>query len=285
MNKNFDLHRLGMLLRWDALAYGKKYVRNTLAVTFGFSFICLLYLYNMHYNDKEMLEMLTDAYLGNMSVIFMTVSFFVFIFNGASIFNNMQTKVSRTTFLMLPANNIEKYISRLIYVTVGSLVMLSLAWILADCIQFLFSLVLTPGLQGSFTCFALDQLFADNAFNGHLMMVNNHDVATNHLTGWLLFISYIIFSHSFFTLGGSFFRKYAVLCTMGVSFVLVFVIIIACGWVDMSILKNIMQGWHLHINLCIVAFSIFLLAWSVLDYWLAYKLFCRMQVINNKWLN
>lgn len=285
MNKNFDLHRLGMLLRWDALAYGKKYLRNVLILTFGFSFICLINLYNKHGNTEEALQMMTDDYLGNVSGVFMTVSFFVFIFNAASIFANMKTKVSRTTFLMLPANNIEKYISRLIYVTVGSLVMMSLAWILTDIIQFVFSLVMTPGMNGSFTCFALEQWFSDSAFTGNLVMINNQAVAANHLTGMLLFISYVVFSHSFFTLGGAFFRKNAVLCTMAVSFVLAFIIVIVCGWLDASFIKDIVKGWHLHLNSFIVGFSIFLLAWSVLDYWLAYKLFCRMQVINNKWLN
>ena len=149
MNKVLDFHRLAMVLRWDALSNWKKYVRNTLGLAFVFSFICIWYQFNWRsygyvtYNDVK------DLYLGNVSGLFMFISFIIFFFCGSRIFINMKTKASRSLFLMLPATNMEKFTSRLLYTVLGTSLMIVASWMIADIIQFVFSLFLTPGMQGS----------------------------------------------------------------------------------------------------------------------------------------
>lgn len=173
MNKVLDFHRLAMVLRWDALSNWKKYVRNTLGLAFVFSFICICFQFNWRSNGYVTYHDVKDLYLGNVSGLFMFMSFIIFFFCGSRIFINMKTKASRSLFLMLPATNMEKFISRLLYTVVGTSLMIFASWMIADIIQFVFSLFLTPGMQGSLVARAFEQLFLKNNFDSSHFVVRN----------------------------------------------------------------------------------------------------------------
>lgn len=265
MNKVLDFHRLAMVLRWDALSNWKKYVRNTLGLAFVFSFICIWYQFNMRSNGYVTYNDVKDLYLGNVSGSFMFISFIIFIFCGSRIFINMKTKASRSLFLMLPATNMEKFISRLLYTVLGTSLMIVASWIIADIIQFVFSLFLTPGMQGSLVGTVFEELFLKDNFDSSLLL------------------SLTIFTHSFFTLGGTVFRKSATLLTICTSFILMFLTALISSFVDADVLRHLDQsiepntfGWLMVVVLLLL---------SAFNYWAAYKLFTHMQIINNKWFN
>lgn len=284
MNKVLDFHRLAMVLRWDALSNWKKYVRNTLGLAFVFSFICIWYQFNMRSNGYVTYNDVKDLYLGNVSGSFMFISFIIFIFCGSRIFINMKTKASRSLFLMLPATNMEKFISRLLYTVVGTSLMIFASWMIADIIQFVFSLFLTPGMQGSLVARAFEQLFLKNNFDSsHFVVRNGTSVLGQTFPVGMFLLSLTIFNHSFFTLGGTIFRKSATLLTICSSFILMFLMALISSFVDDDVLVHFVQsmqpntfGW--------LMVNVFLLL-SVFNYWASYKLFTHMQIINNKWFN
>lgn len=284
MNKVLDFHRLAMVLRWDALSNWKKYVRNTLGLAFVFSFICICFQFNWRSNGYVTYHDVKDLYLGNVSGLFMFMSFIIFFFCGSRIFINMKTKASRSLFLMLPATNMEKFISRLLYTVVGTSLMIFASWMIADIIQFVFSLFLTPGMQGSLVARAFEQLFLKNNFDSsHFVVRNGTSVLRQTFPVGMFLLSLTIFTHSFFTLGGTVFRKSATLLTICSSFILMFLTALISSFVDADVLRHLVQsmepntfGW--------LMVNVFLLL-SVFNYWASYKLFTHMQIINNKWFN
>ena len=284
MNKVLDFHRLAMVLRWDALSNWKKYVRNTLGLAFVFSFICIFYLFNWRSNGYVTYNDVKDLYLGNVSGMFMFISFIIFFFCGSRIFINMKTKASRSLFLMLPATNMEKFTSRLLYTVLGTSLMIVASWMIADIIQFVFSLFLTPGMQGSLVGTAFEELFLKNNFDSsHFVVRNGTSVLGQTFPVGMFLLSLTIFTHSFFTLGGTVFRKSATLLTICSSFILMFLMALISSFVDDDVLVHFVQsmqpntfGW--------LMVNVFLLL-SVFNYWASYKLFTHMQIINNKWFN
>lgn len=273
MNKVLDFHRLAMVLRWDALSNWKKYVRNTLGLAFVFSFICIWYQFNWRsygyvtYNDVK------DLYLGSVSGLFMFISFIIFFFCGSRIFINMKTKASRSLFLMLPATNMEKFTSRLLYTVLGTSLMIVASWIIADIIQFVFSLFLTPGMQGSLVGKTFEEFIVRN---GTSVLGQTFPVG-------MLLLSLTIFTHSFFTLGGTVFRKSATLLTICSSFILMFLTALISSFVDEDVLRHLDQSIEPNTFGWLMVMVLLLL--SAFNYWAAYKLFTHMQIINNKWFN
>lgn len=284
MNKVLDFHRLAMVLRWDALSNWKKYVRNTLGLAFVFSFICICFQFNWRSNGYVTYYDVKDLYLGNVSGSFMFISFIIFIFCGSRIFNNMKTKASRSLFLMLPATNMEKFISRLLYTVLGTSLMIFASWVIADIIQFVFSLFLTPGMQGSLVARAFEQLFLKNNFDSsHFVVRNGTSVLGQTFPVGMFFLSLSIFNHSFFTLGGTVFRKSATLLTICSSFILMFLMVLISSFVDEVVLVHFVHSMEPN-TLGWLTVNVFLLL-SVFNYWASYKLFTHMQIINNKWFN
>lgn len=279
MNKVLDFHRLAMVLRWDALSNWKKYVRNTLGLAFVFSFICIWYQFNMRSNGYVTYNDVKDLYLGSVSGLFMFISFIIFFFCGSRIFINMKTKASRSLFLMLPATNMEKFTSRLLYTVLGTSLMIVASWIIADIIQFVFSLFLTPGMQGSLVGTVFEGLFLkDNFDSSHFIVRNGTSVL-----GRMLLLSLTIFTHSFFTLGGTVFRKSATLLTICSSFILMFLMALISSFVDEDVLRHLVQSIEPNTFGWLMVMVLLLL--SAFNYWAAYKLFTHMQIINNKWFN
>lgn len=285
MNKVLDFHRLAMVLRWDALSNWKKYVRNTLGLAFVFSFICIWYQFNMRSNGYVTYNDVKDLYLGSVSGLFMFISFIIFFFCGSRIFINMKTKASRSLFLMLPATNMEKFTSRLLYTVLGTSLMIVASWMIADIIQFVFSLFfLTPGMQGSLVGKTFEELFLKNNFDSsHFVVRNGTSVLGQTFPVGMLLLSLTIFTHSFFTLGGTVFRKSATLLTICSSFILMFLTALISSFVDEDVLRHLVQSMEPNTFGWLMVMVLLLL--SAFNYWAAYKLFTHMQIINNKWFN
>ena len=102
--------------------------------------------------------------------------------------------------------------------------------------------------------------------------------------------SYLWF-HSLYILGGSLFRRQQFLLT-SIAIVIGFFLFV---WTthtlaEVSGVNNRFEFmalhdgvWHVHWSYYIILTAEYGL--TALHYWLSYKIFCRMQVINNKWLN
>ena len=287
MNKTFDLHRFGMVLRWDLLTNWKGYFNRIAGLAIGIILLSISMLYSFPHSYFIVERDLGNYYECRMTG-FLAAIFILLIFVSASnIFGNMKTKLQRESFLMLPANNLEKYAARILMMSVGSILMMLIATLIADFVQFVLSFFMTPGYHASIIGSSLSQIYkaATDAGNNPISILAWQYKIDAALLGW----SFLTMIYSFCLLGGTFFRKQPIILT-AVSGIIIFMIIGYCG--------SKLEDWgafdffnHLNYDnpgtsLCMAIFwSVVFLALAAGSLWASYKLFTRMQVICNKWIN
>ena len=280
MNKTFDLHRFGMVLRWDLLTNKKRYLFGLLGLILGFTGCFIGCLYSSrgwanaiaHGVSAPDIPSWNDFYLNQTYNVFWIFLDIVMVVMAAKVFHNMKHKLSRERFLMLPATNLEKFIARLLTMSVGAFIMVLVALVGADMIQFLFSFVITPAFHISITWPILN--------NWVTAFIGNINIET---------ICAILFIHSFCTLGGSFYRKQPAVLTLVTGCILAFIFgytITELHELGIFPLDRHMNANEIQTTICeTLAIITFSLALAAFNYWASYKLFTRMQVICNKWIN
>lgn len=287
MNKTFDLHRFGMVLRWDLLTNRKSYFCSIAGLAIGIIMLSISMLYTFPHSHYIVGGDLGNYYEDSMTGFLATILKAFFFVSACNIFSNTKTKLQRESFMMLPANNLEKYAARFLMMSVGSILIMVIATLIGDFVQFVLSFFMTPGYHASIIGSSLSQIYkaATDSGNDPISILAWQCKADAALIGW----SFLIMIYSFTLLGGTFFRKQPIILT-AVSGIIIFMIIGYCG--------SKLEEWgafdfYTHLNydnpgtsLCIAIFwSVVFLALAAVSLWASYKLFTRMQVICNKWIN
>lgn len=288
MNKTFDLHRFGMVLRWDLLTNRKSYFCSIAGLAIGIIMLSISMLYSFPHSYFIVERDLNYYYECRMTG-FLAAIFILFIFISAcNIFSNMKTKLQRESFMMLPANNLEKFAARFLMMSIGSIIMMLIATLIADFVQFVLSFFMTPGYHASIIGSSLSQIYkaaTDATCNNPISILAWQCKIDAALVGW----SFLIMIYSFTLLGGTFFRKQPIILT-AVSGIIIFMIIGYCGseleeWGAFDFFKHLNYD-NLGTSLCMAIFwSVIFLALAASSLWASYKIFTRMQVICNKWIN
>ena len=215
-----------------------------------------------------------------------TVAFGIFFFCVAmlygisSMFSQMKDTRKRSAYLLWPVSNLEKYIISFLLYFGLMLVLTVSAYLLADTLRVFIDWVTgrvviwgIPKLSDPFTA-------PDGPFEYWQMV-------------WMLF-AWVFYTHSLYTLGGTLFRRQQFLFTSGtivVTVILLTIILNQIDW-DSAHFEFITGTWdektstytHIfHPSFYIINSVVSL--FMVFNYWASYKVFTRMQVINNKWLN
>lgn len=287
MNKTFDLHRFGMVLRWDLLTNRKSYFCSIAGLAIGIIMLSISMLYTFPHSHYIVGGDLGNYYEDSMTGFLATILIAFFFVSACNIFSNTKTKLQRESFMMLPANNLEKYAARFLMMSVGSILIMVIATLIGDFVQFVLSFFMTPGYHASIIGSSLSQIYkaATDSGNDPISILAWQCKADAALIRW----SFLIMIYSFTLLGGTFFRKQPIILT-AVSGIIIFMIIGYCG--------SKLEEWgafdfYTHLNydnpgtsLCIAIFwSVVFLALAAVSLWASYKLFTRMQVICNKWIN
>ena len=287
MDKTFDLHRFGMVLRWDLLTNWKSYFYSIAGLAIGIIMLSISMLYSFPHSHFIVEGDLGNYYEGNMTGFLAAIVILFFFISPCNIFSNMKTKLQRENFMMLPANNLEKYAARFLMMSVGSILMMLIATLIADFVQFVLSFFMTPGYHASIIGSSLSQIYkaATNTGDNPICILAGQYKIDAAILGW----SFLTMIYSFCLLGGTFFRKQPIILT-AVSGIIIFMIIGYCGseleeWGAFDFFKHFNYD-NPGTSLCIAIFwSVVFLALAAFSLWASYKLFTRMQVICNKWIN
>ena len=289
MNKTFDLHRFGMVLRWDLLTNWKSYFYSIAGLAIGIIMLSISMLYN--FPSSRVIRAggdLSDYYRCSIVGFLAAIVILFFFISACNIFSNMKTKLQRESFIMLPANNLEKYAARFLMMSVGSILIMMIATLIGDFVQFILSFFMTPGYHASIIGSSLRQIYEaaiDTTCNNPISILAWQCKIEAALVGW----SFLIMIYSFTLLGGTFFRKQPIILT-AVSGIIIFMIIGYCGseleeWGAFDFFKHLNYD-NLGTSLCMAIFwSVIFLALAASSLWASYKIFTRMQVICNKWIN
>ena len=206
------------------------------------------------------------------------VIFFCFsmLFGASFLFAGMKDTRKRSAFLLWPVSNLEKYIISLLLSILWLAVITIGAYLLADTLR-----VFIDWVTGRVVIWGLpkiiDGVFGPAAFEYWQI-------------AWMLF-AWVFYIHSLYIVGGTLFRRQQFLLTSATIAVVSILLVMILNQINPQI--NFITGnWDMKTETYTQIFHPFFYVLNttlclliVFHYWASYKLFTRMQVINNKWLN
>ena len=264
--KNFNMTRFGHVLKLD-FAVGRK------AMIWGALCMLLLYLfffwfaYNIGYHSSNVTDW--DLHIRriceSVGVFSMMAMYIYFLITASTLYRGEQKKQHRIALLMLPATNLEKFLSRWIYMLVFMLVGGVLTIVLADCIHIIWLQIADHPVH-SMTKALLHSLPQASIYNPVVEIVE-------------VYIVFVAF-HSFYLLGGLFFKKFHFIAT-SVVFAIVFSALVwtvnSFGYRDTPAQSDPTMTY--------ILWGGFFASITIVCTWLAYRLFCRWQVVTHKFAN
>lgn len=274
MNNNFQFSRLLMVMRWDVFTNLKTYLNMTLGMTFALLPFFIMQLYQLSKQYQFFPDAIDLSYWGMSQYVLMIFSIAMYMM-ATQIFMVMKTTGQREQFLMLPASNLEKYISRFLFSTLGAAVAMITAIVVSDLVQLIFSFLLLPGHHQS-VCLSTMALL----WKIWTTFIENID-STGALLLSLLIVTCGVLVHSFFILCGTLFRKHTIVVTTILFIAMTYLVIYVIESVPGTITTCLNHGD----NSWLFSLLIAELLLGGFQYWLSYKVFTRMQVICNKWIN
>ena len=274
MNNNFQFRRLLMVMRWDVFTNLKAYLNMMLGMTFALLPFFIMQLYQLSKQYQLFPDAIDLSYWGMSQYVLMIFSIAMYMM-ATQIFMVMKTTGQREQFLMLPASNLEKYISRFLFSTLGAAVAMITAIVVADLVQLIFSFLLLPGHHQS-VCLSTMALL----WKIWTTFIESID-STGALLLSLLIVTCGVLVHSFFILCGTLFRKHTIVVTTILFIAMTYLVIYVIESVPGTITTCLNHGD----NSWLFSLLIAELLLGGFQYWLSYKVFTRMQVICNKWIN
>ncbi len=279
------------LVRWNLVEERGFAIRTAIIVTLLMTiFMTMLSIggeatFMSNASEPETQRVVLLKMLRSFSFVFFGVYWLVIMVGGSMMFRNMQTRQQRIAYMMLPASNAEKYVCRLVLVIFGGILMSAASFVVSDLLQQLFmhlifgrshigsyavTLVTTLSDIANRGVSAFDEL--GPSFSNYVTHAGLRDVFAGtsvNLAPFFVFYYCLedVFDLSVFIFMGTLFRRHA--------------------WLFACVLYSLFKAL---IYLIFPEFNVWLsmsvmLAGTVAFVWLSFRLFTRMQVINNKLLN
>ena len=273
-NRYFSFSRLGLVMKRD-------FMENWKTNLYRFLGPYTIFLLVMWFSSMNMTNF--NEFSDIVSATFFSVLFFGGSFTASYALETMNTQQKRISFLMLPATSFEKFFARFLYVTVGFVVLSTIALLLAEVTRFL--LLPMFDLPDTFKQSTLPNVW-QTIMNVRTFNFNGSGIMES-VVGWL----FLIWIHSFFLLGGCRWYKNAFWKTLGliilVNFFFIFVLVNLVELLDEGVMEEILLWCEANfswvtvtgiLSFAIVMFVLLLL----LNWWLGYRCFTRSQVIKPK---
>ena len=273
-NRYFSFSRLGLVMKRD-------FMENWKTNLYRFLGPYTIFLLVMWFSSMNMTNF--NEFSDIVSATFFSVLFFGGSFTASYALETMNTQQKRISFLMLPATSFEKFFARFLYVTLGFVVLSTIALLLAEVTRFL--LLPMFDLPDTFKQSTLPNVW-QTIMNVRTFNFNGSGIMES-VVGWL----FLIWIHSFFLLGGCRWYKNAFWKTLGliilVNFFFIFVSVNLVESLDEGVMEEILLWCEANfssvtvtgiLSFAIVMFMLLIL----LNWWLSYRCFTRSQVIKPK---
>lgn len=227
-------------------------------------------------------------YCGSITTSFVAIVGLMSFLYASTLTENMQTKENRISFLMLPATMIEKFVARVLVVTVGTALGMMAAFLLAELTRLLM-MPLFKTLPDEYYSMILPNLWHVLTDALHTQGSFREGTFSYILLWKLQGGAWLLWQHSLFILGGTYWQKRAFLRTMStivIATVAGIVVMVHVGdWLGYARLCQF-GNWLesvFHSPDCLLSFIGFCLSClTILNWWLSYRLFARTQVIKRK---
>lgn len=225
ISNSFSIKRLWDLIKCDILANRKQYLLYFVSL-FAMNAAVLLSL--LLSDPKDIIHLSVDY----SNITYMASGFAACVFLSY-IMKPMSTKTKRISFLMLPATTAEKFISRLLIVTVGFSIMAVIANLIAMPTRFVYMSLLgvDDACYGTMVDKVYSHFFGTSSHFcfGHYETISVDGMGTTRLYNYVgsaiaYFFSYswLLFSCSIYMLGGNIWYKNPFVKTIGAIIICVF---------------------------------------------------------------
>lgn len=293
MNTTFDRTRFVKLLKWEMMTERKDYMRFAIGIALTLTFLFCATIISRYFDDvngytEDTLIMLKKATVMILSNLAWTVYLFAIFLGASFVFKNVATKQQRIAFFSLPASNLEKFLVRLFHVMIGYPLCFLVALAFADIMQLFLSFILLKGPDYSVVVKMITMLYSPiyNEISGEVIkgcLLFPHGFTLVGVMESLSYLTFFAFNYAFWIFCGTLFRRNAWLLTLASQVVIGFVVIMIFRVLSFPSVGNLPN----ESSALALAYLCIAIAWVViaLMYWGSYRLFSRMQVINNKWLN
>lgn len=263
------------VMRWE-LTYHRPYLVKMLLRIFSIAFLFMMFSNWVVWKSEDGdISQSAIGLWGFIMVLFL-------LFSGSYIFVDVKKRQQRLDLLMLPASMPVKFLARYLTATIVTILIFVVSFFAADLLQYLLMQV----LHRDTAVFVEAHLLSASYQTARFSAVASTDVipllATAALAWWY---------HSLYLLGGVFFRKHGWLWTTLAQILFFNVIVFGLGYMLLATLNGFFpEGFYLEIldgaeTWAQVAYFTVMLALTALNYWLSYRIFSRIQFINNKWTN
>lgn len=293
MNTTFDKTRFVKLLKWEMMTERKDYMRFAIGIALTLTFLFCATIISRYFDDvngypEDTLIMFKKDTVMILSNLAWTVYLFAIFLGASFVFKNVATKQQRIAFFSLPASNLEKFLVRLFHVMIGYPLCFLVALAFADIMQLFLSFILLKGPDYSVVVKSVTALFTPiySDLNGEIIkgcLLFPHGFTLVGIMESLSYLTFFAFNYAFWIFCGTLFRRNAWLLTLASQVVIGFVVIMIIRVFPFPSIGNSLN----ESSALALAYLCIAIAWVViaLMYWGSYRLFSRMQVINNKWLN
>lgn len=276
--ETFNIQRFGNVCTRLVMLRKREYFKIFLAITLFVALSCIFACNPFSGEAKETLEYAYSFFQVVGSIYVFAVV--LIIVNGANIIRDLKTKQQRIDELVLPATNLEKFTARVLASTVLVLILAAAGIVAGDILQMLINMLLHKGTFGSISLYATKQMYSMMETN--ILAIEN----VAHKPIRFMFVLTLISSNAFYLLGGMLFRKTAwlktTLAVIVISIALFSMFVgyayVVYGYTNYVVyIPEWMQDSWFNITLLIVQ--------TCACYYFAYRIYCRLQAINTRWLN
>lgn len=293
MNTTFDKTRFVKLLKWEMMTERKDYMRFAIGIALTLTFLFCATIISRYFDDvngytEDLIIMFKKSTVMILSNLAWTVYLLVIFLGASFVFKNVATKQQRIAFFSLPASNLEKFLVRLFHVMIGYPLCFLVALAFADIMQLFLSFILLKGPDYSVVVKMITMLYSPiyNEISGEVIkgcLLFPHGFTLVGVMESLSYLTFFAFNYAFWIFCGTLFRRNAWLLTLASQVVIGFVVIMLIRVLSFPSVGNSFN----ESSALALAYLCIAIAWVViaLMYWGSYRLFSRMQVINNKWLN
>lgn len=276
--ETFNIQRFGNVCTRLVMLRKREYFNIFLAITLFVALSCIFACNPFSGEAKETLEYAYSFFQVVGSIYVFAVV--LIIVNGANIIRDLKTKQQRIDELVLPATNLEKFTARVLASTVLVLILAAAGIVAGDILQMLINMLLHKGTFGSISLYATKQMYS--MMETSILAIEN----VAHKPIRFMFVLTLISSNAFYLLGGMLFRKTAwlktTLAVIVISIALFSMFVgyayVVYGYTNYVVyMPEWMQESWFNITLLIVQ--------TCACYYFAYRIYCRLQAINTRWLN
>ena len=286
----FSFNRFGKMLRW-VLSVNQRRILYAVAGSVVGVFMAEMILLRMGdiYSPLTMLH-----YYGQIGAALFALVSLILV---SAIVSGVNEKRKREAFLMLPANNLEKFLALMTYTSVICVLGVFLAFVLGDSLRMAWFWISGPYTEAKVSYIGNPTEYYYWWSSAIPKMMDNltpHILEADSCNWFYLVMNLFVitaisvWTHSLLIIGGTLFRKYSFVISC-IIFILFWVIFVkTMHYFELSMFTSTWEnGRYVSGEVGIPAYilAVLLPLLAVFNYWASFHIFKNFQLITNKWTN